>query len=57
MYRPILVPIDIYDTDLTRPVVSQAEEHAQTAKVPFLAVISTVPLYASLGLAYSTEFP
>lgn len=57
MYRSILVPIDISETDLTRHVVPQVQAHAKTAKVHFLAVIPTVPFYASLGLAYSTEFP
>ena len=46
MYRSILVPIDISETDLTRHVVPQVQAHAKT-----------VPFYASLGLAYSTEFP
>ena len=57
MYRSILVPIDISEADLTRHVVPQVQAHAKTAKVHFLAVIPTVPFYASLGLAYSTEFP
>ena len=57
MYRSILVPIDISETDVTRQVIPQVEAHAKTAKVHFLAVIPTVPFYASLGLAYSNEFP
>lgn len=39
------------------PCCSTGLAHAKTAKVHFLAVIPTVPFYASLGLAYSTEFP
>ena len=55
MYRSILVPIDISEADLTRHVVPQVQAHAKTAKVHFLAVIPTLPFYASL--AYSSEFP
>ena len=55
MYRSILVPIDISEADLTRHVIPQVKAHAKTAKVHFLAVIPTVPFYASLGLA--NEFP
>lgn len=57
MYRSILVPIDISESDLTRHMIPQVEAHAKAAKVHFLAVIPTVPFYASLGLAYSSEFP
>lgn len=56
MYRSILVPIDISETDLTRHVVPQVQAHAKTAKVHFLAVIPTVPFYASLGLATLPNF-
>lgn len=35
MYRSILVPIDISETDLTRHVVPQVQAHAKTAKVHF----------------------
>ncbi|POT57667.1 universal stress protein UspF [Citrobacter amalonaticus] len=57
MYRSILVPIDISEVDLTRQVIPQVEAHAKAAKVHFLAVIPSVPFYASLGLAYSGEYP
>lgn len=57
MYRSVLVPIDLSEADLTRQLIPQVEIHAKTAKVHFLAVIPSVPMYASLGLAYSGEFP
>ena len=57
MYRSILVPIDISEASLTRQIIPQVEAHAKTAKVHFLAVIPSDPFYASLGLAYSSEFP
>ncbi|QMI07179.1 universal stress protein UspF [Citrobacter sp. RHB25-C09] len=57
MYRSVLVPIDVTEVDLTRQLIPQVEAHAKTAQVHFLAVIPSVPFYASLGLAYSGEFP
>ncbi|MCZ4677271.1 universal stress protein UspF [Citrobacter sedlakii] len=57
MYRSVLVPIDISESDLARQLIPQVEAHTKAAKVHFLAVIPSVPFYASMGLAYSGELP
>ncbi|WP_440284342.1 universal stress protein UspF [Escherichia fergusonii] len=59
MSRTILVPIDISDSELTQRVISHVENEAKIddAQVHFLTVIPSLPYYASLGLAYSTELP
>lgn len=57
MYRSVLVPVDVSEADLTRQLIPQVNTHAKTAKVHFLAVIPSVPFYASVGLAWSGELP
>jgi universal stress protein F len=59
MARIILVPIDISDKELTQRVVSHVEAEARIddAEVHFLTVIPSLPYYASLGMAYTTELP
>lgn len=59
MTRIILVPIDISDTELTQRVISHVEAEARIddAEVHFLTVIPSLPYYASLGMAYTSEMP
>ncbi|QOV66886.1 universal stress protein UspF [Citrobacter sp. BDA59-3] len=59
MYRSILVPIDISESELTRQVIPYVQAHAviNIAKVHFLTVIPSHPYYSTLGLAYSAALP
>ncbi|VTN05689.1 Universal stress protein F [Raoultella ornithinolytica] len=59
MARIILVPIDISEKELTQRVVCHVEAEARIddAEVHFLTVIPSLPYYASLGMAYTTELP
>ncbi|POT55204.1 universal stress protein UspF [Citrobacter amalonaticus] len=59
MNKTILVPVDISDSELTERVITHVEAEAKIddAEVHFLTVIPSLPYYASLGLAYSSELP
>lgn len=59
MNNIILVPIDISEPELTQRVIKSVETEAKNNKshVHFLAVLPSLPYYASLGLTYSAELP
>lgn len=59
MYKTILVPVDISESDLTHQVIPHVEALAKMndATVYFMTVIPSIPYYTSLGLAYSASVP
>ncbi|TMR08116.1 hypothetical protein FGG77_25450, partial [Escherichia coli] len=59
MNRPLLVPIDISDSELTQRVIGHvdAESKIDDCEVLFLSVIPSLPYYVSLGLPSSAELP